>query len=135
VLSTDFHRDALAALANADLVIASKRHPDARDERGFYRRMGTNVVTLLLKVAVGLRSSDTHGPKAWRRDTARALVGVSVLDGDLFASEAVLRAERGGLRIVELPLSIRENRPTAISLLKRVPKVLRDLRRLRAALK
>lgn len=135
VLSHAFHRDGLRALDESDLVIASKRHPDARDDRGFYRRLGTWVVTMMLRVACGLRASDTHGLKAWRRETARRIAAECVLQGDLFASEAVIRAERLGLRIVELPLSLEEVRGTPIPLSRRIPKVLRDIRRLRRALR
>lgn len=135
VLQNSFHQGAIAALEHCDLVIASKRHPDARDDRGFYRTLGTTVITLMLKAACGLKSSDTHGPKAWRRDTARRLAVECVLDGDLFASEAVLRAERSGVRIVELPLSLEEHRAAVIPLAKRIPRVLRDIRKLRKALK
>lgn len=135
VLSSEFHRDGLRALAECDLVIASKRHPDARDDRGVYRRAGTWVVTMLLRLACGLRASDTHGLKAWRREVARSLVTECVLQGDLFASEAVLRAERRGLRIRELPLSLEEIRGTPIPLSRRIPRVIRDIRALRKALR
>ncbi|MBL4889014.1 MAG: glycosyltransferase [Candidatus Lindowbacteria bacterium] len=135
VLDTGFHRGAIEALENNDLIIASKRHPSAVDDRGFYRRLGTDVITTLLKLGCGLKSTDTHGPKAWRREIVRSLVPATVLDGDLFASEVVIRAERLRLRICELPLSITETRSSAIPLVKRVPKVLRDLQNLRRALK
>jgi hypothetical protein len=135
VLSHDFHREALVLLGtDADLVIASKQHPEARDDRGAFRRLGTGLITLLLKLACGLKASDTHGLKAWRRDVARDLASRATLGGDLFASECVLRAERMGLVIRELPLSLKEFRPTPISLARRVPKVLRDIVKLRKAL-
>ncbi len=135
VLSHEFHRDGLAALDSADLVIASKRHPAAQDRRGFYRRAGTWVITMMLRAACGLKATDTHGLKAWRRDTARLLASECVLQGDLFASEAVLRAERKRLRIVELPLSLDEIRGTPIPLSRRIPRVMKDIRQLRRALR
>ncbi len=136
VLDDGFHRAALQTLdAGADLVIGSKRHPDARDDRGLFRRLGTLVITGMLKAGCGLRASDTHGVKAWRREVARDIEGACRLEGDLFASEAVLRAERAGLRIVELPLSLRETRGTPIPLVRRVPRVLKEIRALRAALR
>jgi hypothetical protein len=135
VLSHDFHRESLVLLdAGVDLVIASKQHPEARDDRGTFRRLGTGLITLLLKLACGLKASDTHGLKAWRRDVARDLATRATLGGDLFASECVLRAERMGLAIQELPLSLKEVRPTPIALARRVPKVLRDIAKLRKAL-
>lgn len=135
ILDHGFHEAAFSLLDNHDLVIASKRHPEARDNRGVYRRLGTEGITLLLRLGCGLRSSDTHGPKAWRKEAVRTIVATTTLDGDLFASEAVLRAERAGLRIAEVPLSVAERRSSAIPLIKRVPRVLRDIRALRASLK
>ena len=49
---------------------------------------------------------------------------------DLFASEFVIRAERSGRRVVEIPVHIVEKRPPSVNLFKRVPKVLRDIARL-----
>lgn len=134
VLDHGFHAAALQALATADLIIASKRHPDAVDDRGLFRTLGTDVITGMLRLACGLKSSDTHGPKGWRASVARDLVARSRLDGDLFASESVIRAERMGLHLRELPLSISEHRATSIPLLKRVPRVIRDIWKLRQAL-
>ena len=134
VLDHNFHKDAIQALDKFDIVIASKRHPSAKDDRGFLRLIGTETITLLLKLICGMKASDSHGPKCWRRETAQAIVKASLLDGDLFASEAVLRAERMGLKIKELPLSIKEKRKTPISLIKRIPKVIRDIYFLKKAL-
>jgi hypothetical protein len=53
-----------------------------------------------------------------------------VLSRDLFASELVIRAERDGKRVQEIPIHIVEKRPPSINLFKRVPKVLRDITRL-----
>ena len=52
------------------------------------------------------------------------------LTRDLFASEFVIRAERDGKRVQEIPIHIVEKRPPSINLFKRVPKVLRDIARL-----
>jgi hypothetical protein len=42
----------------------------------------------------------------------------------------VIRAERAGIKITEVPIRIAEKRPPSINLFKRVPNVLRNLWRL-----
>src|SRR5680860_532535 len=92
----------------ADIVLASKRAVGARDERPFVRRIVTATFTLLLRVAFGLRVSDTHGMKALRRAGVEPIARRCRFGTDLFDTELVLRAERVGLVIAELPVTVEE---------------------------
>ncbi len=128
----DFHKRALAILDDdrADMVVGSKAHPDAKDERPLTRRAATMVINGLLRVMLGFRGTDTHGLKAFRRDKLTYTVGKCVVDRDLFASELVIRAQRYHVRVTEIPIRIHEKRPPSIHLFKRVPNVLKGLGRL-----
>ncbi|MBI5610098.1 MAG: glycosyltransferase [Deltaproteobacteria bacterium] len=128
----DFHKRALAILDDdrADMVVGSKAHPDAKDERPMTRRAATMVINGLLRVMLGFRGTDTHGLKAFRRDKLAYTVGKCVVDRDLFASELVIRAQRYHVRVTEIPIRIHEKRPPSIHLFKRVPNVLKGLGRL-----
>jgi glycosyltransferase involved in cell wall biosynthesis len=127
----DFYARALPVLeAGADLVIGSKRHPGSSDERPWLRRTGTAVMTLLLRLTLGFRGTDTHGLKVLRRERLLPVVRACRVEHDLFASELVVRAARAGLDVRELPLALREVRPPSVNLWRRVPRVLRDLVRL-----
>jgi len=53
-----------------------------------------------------------------------------VVGQNLFASELVIRAERAGLDVVELPLTLREKRNPTINLVRRVPRALYNVGRL-----
>ena len=53
-----------------------------------------------------------------------------LVDRDLFASEFVIRAEREGKRVVEIPVHIAEKRPPSINLIKRVPNVHKNMAKL-----
>ena len=55
------------------------------------------------------------------------MVEACAVDKDLFASELVIRAERQGLKLVELPMALQEIRPPSVDLWRRVPRVLKDL--------
>jgi hypothetical protein len=111
-------------------VIGSKRHPGSRDRRPLVRRAGTAAVTLLLRLTLGFRGTDTHGLKVLRRARLLPVARACVVEHDLFASELVVRASRAGLDVRELPLDLHEIRPPSVGLWRRVPRVLRDIARL-----
>jgi glycosyltransferase involved in cell wall biosynthesis len=128
----DFHQRAVSILDSdeADMVIGSKAHPDANDERPLVRRAATQVINGMLRVMLGFKGTDTHGLKAFRREALMNTVRRCVVDKDLFASELVIRAERYKLRVVEIPITIHEKRPPSIHLFRRVPNVLKNLAKL-----
>ena len=128
----DFHRRALLLLDadEADLVVGSKVLDGAADKRPAGRRAATRVINFLLRVSVGFRGTDTHGLKAFRKSSLLPVVRRCELERDLFASELVIRAWRDGLRVTEVPVEVVEKRKPSINLVRRVPRVLRDLAKL-----
>ena len=128
----DFHRRALEHLRHddADVVVGSKAMKGASDGRPLFRRVATRVINGMLWVALDFRGTDTHGLKAFRRETLLPVVEACVIDRDLFASELVIRAGRSGLHVLEIPVRLHEKRPPAINLVKRVPNVLRGMAKL-----
>ena len=134
---TDFYQRALDLLESdrADLVVGSKVMAGAEDRRPWMRHSATLVINGLLRVLVGFHGTDTHGLKAFRRERLVPVAEACVVDRDLFASEFVIRAERMGRRVTEIPVHIVEKRPPSVNLLKRVPKVLRDIARLTYAIR
>jgi glycosyltransferase involved in cell wall biosynthesis len=130
--NVDFHLRALELLRRdeADLVIGSKAMAGAHDQRPLVRRAGTKVYNKLLRVTLGFSGTDTHGLKAMRRAALAPIAAHCIVDYDVFASELVIRAEREGLRVLEIPVEIAEKRAPSINLAKRVPRVLGNLGRL-----
>lgn len=129
---TDFYVRALALLerGEADLVVGSKAMHGASDERPFVRRAGTHVINGMLRVALGFKGTDTHGLKAFRREKLVPVARACLVDKDLFASELVIRAERSGLPVTEIPVRVLEKRVPTIGLFRRVPNVMKNLGRL-----
>lgn len=119
--------------ASTDIVIASKRDPESDDRRSPLRRLATATFNLLLRSLFGSGVSDTHGMKAFRSDVIAGHVADVVSTQDLFDTELVLRAERSGCQIVEVPVVVEEMRPGR-SLLKRVPRTLSGLWKIRRIL-
>ena len=128
----DFHRRALECLrhGDADMVVGSKAMKGASDHRPLMRRTATRVLNGMLRVALDFRGTDTHGLKAFHRETLLPIVEQCVIDRDLFASEFVIRAGRADLRVIEIPIRLDEKRPPAINLIKRVPRVLQGMAKL-----
>ena len=128
----NFHRRAILLLDNDDvhMVVGSKVHPEAHDQRPLVRRTATRVINGLLRVMLGFKGTDTHGLKAFRRDQMMSVVDRCVVDKDLFASEMVIRAERYDVAVTEIPIQVHEKRPPSIHLFKRVPNVLANLLKL-----
>ena len=133
--SADFLRRVLDQPASVDLVIGSKRDPSSRDRRPMIRRLATRVFNLLLGMILGSRVSDTHGMKGFRRQLVEDLTPKVISTRDLFDTELVVRAERAGYRIVEVPVQVEEMRSARSSLLKRVPRTILGLLRIRRLLR
>jgi len=134
---TDFHKSAVEILetGSADLVIGSKLATGAADERPLIRHAASIAYSALLKIMLGFRGTDTHGLKAFRRTALLDTVRACLVDKDVFASEFVIRADRGGVLIREIPVRIKEKRPPSINLFKRVPNVMKSLGKLMWAIR
>ncbi|MGH8952606.1 MAG: glycosyltransferase [Acidimicrobiia bacterium] len=131
--SADFLKRVLD-LDQIDLVIASKRDPGSEDRRPLLRRIATRVFNLLLRTILSSRVTDTHGMKAFRRPLVADIAPSVVSRQDLFDTELVVRAERAGYRIAEVPVVVEEIRVARSSLVKRVPRTIQGLFRIRHTL-
>jgi glycosyltransferase involved in cell wall biosynthesis len=131
--SAQFLRQVLE-MEGVDLVIGSKRDPDSQDRRPVVRRTATLVFNLLLSTVLDSKVTDTHGMKAFRRVLVEDIAPSVVSRQDLFDTELVVRAERAGYRIREVPVVVEEMRSARSSLVKRVPRTLRGLWRMRRTL-
>jgi glycosyltransferase AglD len=121
-------------LTDPDIVIASKRDPDSEDRRPFIRRLATGVFNLMLRGILDSGVSDTHGMKAFRDHVIADLNDLVVSRKDLFDTELVIRAERAGYSIAEVPVVVEEMRSARSSLVKRVPRTVAGLFRIRRLL-
>lgn len=135
-LNVDFLSDSLQTLEKegADLVIASKRHPESADGRPFRRRILTYLFNLYLKIFFHFPGTDTHGLKTLRSSAAHSLCNLAVTGGEVFQTEIVLLAHQMGFKVIERPFSIEEKRGTQVSIVKRFPKVLNIIRELKKSL-
>jgi hypothetical protein len=116
------------------IVVGSKRTEGSEDTRSPLRRAATVAFSTILRVGFGLSVSDTHGVKAMRRAAVAPIAERCRFGQDLFDTELILRGERAGLATGEIPVTVVEKRPARSSILRRIPRTLKGLAKLRLAL-
>lgn len=132
----DFYHRALERLDfGYELVIGSKLASGSEDKRPLYRHLGSQAYNGLLRLLVGFHGSDTHGLKAFHRDRLLEVVADCLVEKDVFASEFIIRAERRQVRIDEIPVRVVEKRAPSISVVRRIPGVLKGLAKLSLAVR
>jgi dolichol-phosphate mannosyltransferase len=97
----------------ADLVIGSRYTPGGQVvDWGIFRRVVSRGGSLFARVVLGLPANDlTGGFKAWRAATLAAVdFGGVHAGGYVFQVEMTYRAQRGGARIREVPITFRDRR-------------------------
>jgi dolichyl-phosphate beta-glucosyltransferase len=122
---------------DADIVVAAKNIQGSTDARMLVRRLGSRGFGWLVRKMLGIRTTETHGIKLYRRAPIAAILPEVRSTKDLFDTELVARAELAGLRVVELPIATKEMRHSRSGILRRIPRTLLGLyllrRRLRSA--
>ncbi|HUQ64490.1 MAG TPA: glycosyltransferase [Acidimicrobiales bacterium] len=139
----EFLDGALTAIDRADgadgadapaIVVASKRGAGSVDSRALSRQIVTSGFSLILRAGFGLQVTDTHGMKLLRRAPLADLAESCRFGTDLFDTELIIRAQRAGMKVVEIPVNVRETRPSRSSIARRIPRTVAGLFRLRLAL-
>jgi putative flippase GtrA len=129
-LSTDL--DALLPLVaplvsgHSDVSIGSRLAPGASVVRGPKRELISRSYNLLLRMALGVGFRDAQcGFKAMRSEVARALLPAVENRAWFFDTELLVLAERGGLRIHEVPVDWTDDSDSRVDV---VATALEDLR-------
>jgi hypothetical protein len=93
------------------------------------------VFNWILNMFTGYPGTDTHGLKSIETTLAKQLCAQAITTDEIFQTELVLLAWRQGIKIHEIPIRIREMRPTPVSIRRRFPMVLDTIRQLRRSLR
>ena len=112
-------------------ITASKRLQTSEDARRLIRRIATNFFVTLLKVLFNTDLSDTHGMKAIKKSEINKFIEQVFSTQDIFDTELLLRIERSGGKVKEVPTKINEIRPSVSLIYKRIPRTLKSLIKLR----
>jgi len=112
LIDLTFLKNAVALLQVNDVVVGSKMLPGSRDSRALFRYLASKITNFMLKTIFSYKGTDTHGIKAYKTKEI-ALIAKKLKPTHLFFdTEILLIAQKQGLSIVELPVSIRNLRPT-----------------------
>jgi glycosyltransferase involved in cell wall biosynthesis len=120
---------------SSNFIVASKRHPDAVDDRPLKRRLLTLGFNLFLTAFFRYPGTDTHGLKSIQSELAKKLCALAETTDEIFQTEIVLMAWKLGEKITELPIRVKEERPVVVSISRRVPKVMNIVVALHKSLK
>ena len=129
--SESFLSEALKLESEYSAITASKRLGSSEDGRRFIRRLATNFFVILLKTLFGTKLSDTHGMKAIKQTEIEKFLPKVVSTQDIFDTELLLRIEKNGGKVKEVPAKVNEIRPSVSLIYKRIPRTLKSLIKLR----
>lgn len=91
--------------SDADVVIASRYHKNSRTKRGLIRHFASKCYNWSVKFAFGSKINDHQcGLKAFRKSKVADIMDKIGEDKWFFDTEFLIRAQRKGLRILEVPI-------------------------------
>ena len=142
-LSTDIKhlRDVMNCFLNqgVDIVNADRwGNKDNLASRKWYRRITSTGLVLLLKLSLKMKISDAiSGFKFFKADVAKDLIKHSdnSENGWFFIIEILLRAEKLGYKIKEIPVVWKDDYNSTVNVVKLIKQYLSSISRLRKALK
>ncbi len=129
--SKKFLEQALQLNERFAALVASKRLNESEDERTIVRKLATATFVLLLKILFQTSLSDTHGMKAIRKENIQKEINNVISSQDIFDTELLIRIEKSGFAIQEVPAKVNEIRPSVSVIFKRIPRTLKSLFKLR----
>ena len=114
-------------LASCDIVVGSKTLIVSNDLRPFHRRQITYWFNVLLRAFYNFPGTDTHGIKALKKKSILPIAKSCYPLRELYDTQLVLRACRKKLIYIELPISVKEKRPSRYPPIRRTINLLHDL--------
>lgn len=113
----------------ADIAIGSRAVEGAVVERGpKHRKLTGSAFNSVVRLLTGLRLRDTqNGFKLFRADVVRRLVREQDCPGFAFDVELLMRADRAGLRIDEVPVSYLHDSRSSVRVVSASAAMLRDV--------
>ncbi len=124
----------LIAATGAGAVVGSKLIEGAEDRRSPARHLVSLGFTSILRLLFDPRMDDTHGMKVLRREVVERYAPRTVRTRDLFDTELIIRARRGGVTVKALPVRVEEKRKPRSSIVRRIPRTMWGLMQLRLIL-
>ena len=123
--------------SGADIVIGSRNlHPDSYAGYNALRKLMSKVYFKVISIASGFKHSDSQcGFKGFRKEAARAIFSECTIDSFAFDLEALIKAEKKGCTVAELPVKIlnHDKSESKVRPVRDTIKMLGDIRKIRKA--
>ena len=118
-------------------VIGSRdKHPEGYAGYSFIRRLASRTFRLVLRLFGGLKLSDSQsGIKGFTSEAAEAIFSRAETNGFAFDFEAILLADKCGIKFGEIPAKVVGNRPGHVRLLRDSFRMLREIHRIKKRVK
>lgn len=121
-------------LLGNDIVSGSKNLSTSKDKRPFLRKVVTKLFNFYIKIVFEYKGTDTHGVKVFKRSKALSVLKTCKANSGIFDTELMIKSQRAGLKILELPVNVVERRKTRFGL-KRLLDTPKDILELSLVLK
>ena len=121
----------------ADVLIGSRAiHPEGYAGYTPLRKLASVLYLKFLCIAAGFRLSDSQaGFKALRGEVGRRIFAQCEIDRFAFDMEMLMRAQKAGYSVTELPVKIVNHRDSSIHLVRDSIRMLRDIAKIKKSLK
>lgn len=137
---TDVICDAVVTFQNekdADIIIGSRNlNKDGYDGYTFKRKLMSKIYIKLLCFMGGFKLSDSQcGIKAFSAEAAEKVFSDCSIDGFAFDFEVILRAQKHGFKMAEMPVKVVNHRESSVRPLRDSFKMLGDIKRIKKQIK
>lgn len=121
--------DRFAEDAETAVLLGSRNlEKDGYEGYTFSRRVASKIYIRMLCTLGGLKVTDSQcGFKAFRNDAAKQIFSKCVVDGFAFDFEVILRAQKLGLKLTEMPVRVLNHRNSKIHLVQDAFGMYRDV--------
>lgn len=109
-----------------DIVVCSKSMPGAHDLRPLSRRILNRTFNFALRILFRYPGTDTHGIKIFSREKAAPVFRQCKTNRDLLDTEFLIRANKAGLKIKEIPVTCEEKRKSVYGIFRHIPRIIQD---------
>lgn len=130
--------DLLERLENtgADLAIGSRRlSKDGYRDYPPLRLLASKCFGLVVRVLSGLKYDTQCGIKGYRREAAKRIFSQCTNDGFAFDFEVLMTADKLGMKVEQIPVSIVNHRESKVNVLRDSARMFRDIFHIRRAVR
>lgn len=120
-----------------DIIIGSRNlSKSGHESYTILRRIMSKVYCKLIRIAAGFQHSDSQcGIKCFSDKAAETIFSHCIIDGFAFDLEAMMRADRLGYKVGEIPVKIINHRESKVHVIRDTLRMLKDVHRIKKVLK